>query len=280
MNTLEIVLSSLTLLSLLVLCANVLTRKVVRILPFFAIYSFVVLVDVATVWLIYEHFGFNSVTAYYSFWVSILLNAIARSLAIAEICRYGLRAYRGIWALVWRVLTMLSILLVARTIFDARGLPNRVAIYGTTVDRDLALASIVILLVLLLFRNYYGIALEPLQREIAFGICFICVVDVIGNTVLRNIFTGYLLSFFMANQEAVRSALNPIFQRVSDLWGIVHLFSFMFTIGIWCFAIRKPLPVPKDKPELLPSEIYRDLSPAINMRLASFNSRMVELLKP
>jgi hypothetical protein len=280
MNTLELVLSSLTLLSLFVLCAIILTRKVVSILPFFTIYSFVLLVDMVVVWLIYEHFGFNSLTAYYSYWVSILLHAVARSLAIAEMCRYGLRAYRGIWALVWRVLAILSILLVARTVFDARGVPNRVAIYGTTVDRDLALASIVILLVLLLFRNYYGIALEPLQREIALGICFICIVDVIGNTVLRNIFTSYLVSFFLANQETVRSALNPIFQRVSDLWGIIHLFSFMFTVGIWCHALRKPLPVRQASPVLLPSNVYRDLSPAINMRLASFNSRMVELLKP
>ncbi|HTC63429.1 MAG TPA: hypothetical protein VK709_11345 [Candidatus Saccharimonadales bacterium] len=238
------------------------------------------LVDMVVVWLIYEHFGFNSLTAYYSYWVSILLHAVARSLAIAEMCRYGLRAYRGIWALVWRVLAILSVLLAARTIFDARGVPNRVAIYGTTVDRDLALASIVILLVLLLFRNYYGITLEPLQREIALGICFICIVDVIGNTVLRNIFTSYLVSFFLANQETVRSALNPIFQRVSDLWGIIHLFSFMITVGIWCYALRKPLPARQEMPAMLPSSVYRDLSPAINMRLASFNSRMVELLKP
>jgi hypothetical protein len=105
-------------------------------------------------------------------------------------------------------------------------------------------------------------------------------VDVIGNTVLRNIFTSYLVSFFLANQETVRSALNPIFQRVSDLWGIIHLFSFMITIGIWCYALRKPLPARQEMPAMLPSNVYRDLSPAINMRLASFNSRMVELLKP
>lgn len=280
MNTLELVLSSLILLSLLVLCAFVLARKVMHILPFFAIYSFALLVDMVVVWLIYEYFGFNSLTAYYSFWVSILLNAVARSFAIGEVCRHGLRAYQGIWGLVWRVLATLSILLVARTIFDARQEPNRVAIYGTTADRDLALASIIILLVLLLFRNYYGIVLEPLQKGIALGICFISIVDVIGNTVLRNIFTSSLLSFFLANQEKVRSALNPSFQRVSDLWGIIHLFSFMFTIGIWCFALRKPLPARQDSPALLPSEVYRKLSPAINMRLASFNTRILELLKP
>jgi hypothetical protein len=31
---------------------------------------------------------------------------------------------------------------------------------------------------------------------------------------------------------------------------------------------------------LLPADVYRELSPAINMRLATFNSRLVELLKP
>ncbi len=50
------------------------------------------------------------------------------------------------------------------------------------------------LALLLLFRNYYGIALEPLQRAIAVGICFICIVDVIGNTILKDIFTGYLFT--------------------------------------------------------------------------------------
>ena len=60
----------------------------------------------------------------------------------------------------------------------------------------------VILAVLLLIRKYYGLSLEPLQRAIAAGICFICAVDVIGNTILRNLFTGYLFSWFFANQQA------------------------------------------------------------------------------
>ena len=127
---------------------------------------------------------------------SVLLNAAVRSLAIAELCRYGLRAYRGIWALVWRVLAALSILLFAHAAIDAWGQPNRLAIYGADARSRSRIASMAILAVLLLIRNYYGLSLEPLQRAIAAGICFICAVDVIGNTILRNLFTGYLFSCF------------------------------------------------------------------------------------
>jgi hypothetical protein len=98
--------------------------------------------------------------------------------------------------------------------------------------------------------------------------------------VLRNIFTGYFLSFFMASQVAVWSAMSAQVERINDLWSTIHLAAFMSTIGIWCFALRKPLPARQESPVMLPSEVYRDLSPAINMRLASFNTRMVELLKP
>jgi hypothetical protein len=31
---------------------------------------------------------------------------------------------------------------------------------------------------------------------------------------------------------------------------------------------------------MLPADVYREMSPAINMRLATFNNRLVELLKP
>jgi hypothetical protein len=280
MNLLERVLSWSTLSFLIVLCGFVFARKVQRILPLFAAYTCVLLTCMIGVWLTYEYFGFSSPISIYAYRGSILLYAAARSLAIVELCRYGLRAYRGIWALVWRVLTALSILLLSHAAMDAWGQPNQFAIYGMTLDRDLAFASIVILAVLLLFRNYYGVALEPLQRAIAVGICFICAVDVIGNTIVRNLFTGYLFSFFLTTQKALWPALEPQVQRVNDLWSTVHLFSFMFSMGIWCYALRKPVPAPSESPVLLPAEVYRELSPAINVRLGAFNDRMVELLKP
>ena len=280
MNHLESFLSWSTISFEIVLCSFVFTRNVKRILPLFAVYACVLLSCGIGLLFTYEFFGFSSLTSYYVYWGTILLSAVARSLAIAELCRFGLRGYRGIWALVWRVLMVLSILLLARAASDAWGQPNRVAIYGTTLDRDLALASIVILAVLLLIRNYYGLALEPLQRAIAAGICFICAVDVIGNVILRNLYTGSLFSWFLTSQKSLWPALRPQIMWVNDIWSTIHLLSFMFSMGIWCFALRKPLPAPSESPVLLPVEVYREMSPAINMRLATFNDRLVELLKP
>jgi hypothetical protein len=280
MNQLESFLSWSTTLFVILLCGLVFTRKVERKLPLFATYSCTLLTSVIGVWLTYEYFGFSSFTSYYVYWGSVLVVAVARSLAIAELCRFGLGAYRGIWALVWRVLTALSVLLLAHAAWDAWGQPNRVAIYGTTLDRDLDFASIVILAVLLIIRNYYGLVLEPLQRAIAIGISLICTVDVFGNTILRSLYTGYLFSWFLTSQNALWPALRPQYMRVNDIASTVHLFFFMGSMGIWCYALRKPLPAPSESPVLLPAAVYREMSPAINMRLATFNDRLVELLKP
>jgi hypothetical protein len=280
MNHLETILLWSTLSFEIVLCRFVFVRNAQRILPFFATYVCVCLTSTIGLWLSYKYWGFNSDSSYFTYWGTSLMNAVARSLAIAELCRYGLRAYRGIWALVWRALAALSIFLFVHATVDAWGQPNGVAIYGTTLDRDLALASITILAVLFLIRKYYGLAIEPLQRIIAAGICFVCIIDVIANTVLRNLLTGYLYSFFSISEKALWPALKPQVQHAADLWSTIHLICFMFTIGIWCYALRKPLPAPSESPVLLPSEVYRKMSPAINMRLSAFNNRLVELLKP
>jgi hypothetical protein len=280
MNHLESILYWSTLSFEIVLVGFVFARKVQRILPLFAAYACVLLTCEIGLWLTYKYFGFTSSISPSAYWGSIVLTAAARSLAIAELCRYGLRAYLGIWAFIWRVLTALSILLLVHVARDAWGQPNGVAIYGATLDRDLALASIFILAVLLLIRNYYGLVLEPLQRAIAVGICFICAIDVIGNTILRNLYTGYLFSWFSTSQKDLWPALKPQIDRVNDLWSTVHLVCFMCSMGIWCYALRKPVPAPLETPVLLPAEVYRELSPAINLRLTTFNDRMVELLKP
>jgi hypothetical protein len=240
----------------------------------------VVLFSTIGVWVIYNYFGFDSPYSIRAYWSSALLNATARSLAIAELCRYGLRAYRGVWALVWRVLLVLSIVLLFHVTIDAWGQPNGVAIYGATLDRDFALASIVILAALLLIRNYYGLSIEPLQKALAGGICFICTVDVIGNSLLRKLYTGILYSWFLTSRKAQWPELSSRVQRVDDIWSVVHLLCFMSVMGIWCYALREPLGAPSSSPILLPAEAYQELSPAINLRLASFNNRLVELLKP
>jgi hypothetical protein len=53
----------------------------------------------------------------------------------------------------------------------------------------------------------------------------------------------------------------------------------IISISIWCYALRKPLPAPAKDPVLLPAEVYRELSPAVNLRLRAFNDRLMGLLK-
>src|SRR5271169_6309748 len=134
MNHLESILSWSTISFEIVPCEFVFVRKVHRILPFFAVYAYGVLACTIGVWLTYEYFGISSPISTYAYWGSVALNAVTRSLAIGELCRYGLRAYRGIWALVWRVLTALLVLLFAHAARDAWGQPDGVAIYGATLD--------------------------------------------------------------------------------------------------------------------------------------------------
>jgi hypothetical protein len=280
MNHLEIFLSLASLSFQIVLCVFVFARKAQGILPLFATFAYVLLA--CTICLLFTslYFGFESPPAYYGFWASLFLFVTTRSLAIAELCRYGLRNYRGIWALGWRVLTALSVFLAAHAAINAWGQPNGIAIYWASFARDFALASLIILAVLFLFRNYYGLALDGPPRLIAVGICFTCAVDAIGNTILLNSFKGYLFPWFLEGQRTLWPAMESLVRRVDDIWSTVHLVAFMFSMGIWCYALRKPLAEPSKSAALLPAEVYRGMSPAINMRLATFNNRLAELLKP
>jgi hypothetical protein len=280
MNHLERLHYCLTFGSEIGLCVFVFTRRVERILPCFAAYIAVLTASTLGLMLAYESFGFRSATSYYFYWTTELVSMIARSLAIIELCRCGLRAYRGIWTLVGTVLFILAPLFLAHATADAWGQPDRLAIYGLTLERDVDISSIIVLIVLLLIRKYYGITLESLQRTIAFGICFFCIADLLNNTILRNLYTGDLFFWFSTNHMSLWPALRAQIERVSDLYGTIRVTTFMISVGIWCYALRKPLPALEKAPELLPAEVYGALSPAVNLRLRAFNDRLLEMLKP
>jgi hypothetical protein len=229
---------------------------------------------------IYLLFGFQSATYYYADWFTIGVDLLARTLAIVELCRYGLRAYRGVWALAWRILIALAVFLLAHAAVDAWGQPNRVAIYGLTIERDVDILAIGLLIVLLAIRNYYGLSLDPLQTHIAGGILLLCVVDIANNTVVRDLFAGNLFTWFSTAHSALWASMRPQVERANEWWNTIRFSTFMISMSIWCYALRKPLPAPANQPVLLPAEVYNELSPAVNLRLRSFNDRLVEMLKP
>jgi hypothetical protein len=163
---------------------------------------------------------------------------------------------------------------------DAWGQVGGIAICGLTIERDIAISSIVILLAMLLIRNYYGLTLEPLHMWIAIGMCVVSIIDVMNNTILRDLFTGHLFFWFFGRYASSWPGMRSQIQSANLWWGTVRTSAFIISIGIWCFALRKPLPAPAQEPDLLPAEVYGTLSPAINLHLRAFNDRLLEMLKP
>ena len=264
----------------IVLCVLLYSRNLQRRLPFFTAYITWLVTKTLALQFVYQHYGFLSPVAYYASWFTSGVDLIARSLAIAELCRYELRAYRGIWALTWRALAVLALLLLGHAAVDAWGQPDRLVIYGLTLGRDLGISSIVILLAVLIVSNYYGLSLDPVQEWIAVGMFFFCAVEVVNNSMLRETFTTHLFPWFFSRYMDSWSAMRPAVERANASWSAIRSYAFIVSMSIWCFALRKPLPAPVRDPLLLPNEIYGELSPAINLHLRAFNDRLQEILKP
>ena len=279
MTHLDLILSWSTLGFEAILLSLVYARGVQGRLPFFAAYATVLITNSLLMVAAYLYFGFQSASSYYAGWITIGIDVLARSLVVAELCRYELRAYRGIWALTWRALIVLGVFLVAHATVDAWGQPNRIAIYGLVIERDVDISAVIILTALLLIRNHYGFSLDPLSKSIAAGILFLCAVDTLNNTLLRDAFSEYLSFWFFTKYTPFWAEMKSEVARVNDLWNSIRFSTFMISMGIWCLALRKPLPALGKEPVLLPAEVYRELSPALNLRLRAFNDRLQELLK-
>jgi len=256
------------------LCVFVYGRHLERRLPYFAVYATTMLIWSLVLSVVFWRFGFRSLTAYYTSCTAIAAVVLARSSCIVELCRQALRAYRGIWALAWRILALLTLSFCVHAALDARGQPNWIAVYQLTIERDIAVSSVVILIVLFLITDYYRIPWEPLQKWIALGIAFFCLIEFVNNTVLRELFIKSLMPW------SPWSAMKDQVNHVNSVWNAVYVSATVVTLGMWCFLLRKPLPEPSRVPVLLPSEIYQELSPAVNLRLRAFNDRLQEMLKP
>jgi hypothetical protein len=279
MNHFELILSGVALGSQAIFCSLVYLRKVQSRLPFFVAYATILIVGDLSAQLVYYRFGFRSSAAYYAFWVVTGGIGLAQGFAIAELCRYTLRAYHGIWALAWRILVVMAAAFFLDAALDAWGQPQRVEIYGLTLERDIALGTIVILLAMLLFHKYYHLRLEPLHKWIALGMIVISAVNVFNNTLLQNTFTHWLSFWFFTKYSSLWSGISSQVAQAKDLWNAIRTSGLIGSIAIWCFALRKPLPVPASAPVLLPKEVYAEFSPAVNLRLRAFNDRLLELLK-
>jgi hypothetical protein len=254
----------------ILLCILVYARHLQRRLPFFAAYATTILVTNLGTTLVFAYFGFQTSVSYYAWWIAVAATLLTRSFAIAELCGDTLRAYRGIWALAWRLLGLMTVGFLVHAAIDAQGQPHWFETYGLTMERDIEIASVVILVAMLLVGAYYRLPLEPLQKWLVTGLCLFCVIQFVNSTFFRDFFIQA-----MSSRAAMKAQMN----QMTDLWNTVYIAASSLCIGIWCFALRKPVAEPAKEPVLLPAELYRELSPEINLQLRAFNDRLLELLK-
>ena len=237
-------------------CACAFRRRLYLRLPFFTIYLALVLARTLFGWLVYSAWGYESRIAFYFFWVSQAMLVAARAAAIAEIAWRALRDYRGIWALAWRLLCGIALLLLVNAALDAHASKSRIATFVLSAERGLELAAAVVLLTLLFVSGYYGIRLEPVQRMVALGLGFYSTIQVLNNSIASE----WLSQFF-------------------HWWASIRMISFQVALLIWWWALRKPLPAVTAAPVLLSQNVYDELTPQINHRLRLLNQRLLEILK-
>jgi len=247
------------------LCILVYARHLHRRLPFFAIYATTILVTSLGTTFVFAYFGFRTAISYDAVSIASATTLLTRSFAIAELCRDTLRAYRGIWALAWRLLGLMTVGFLVHAAIDAQGQPHWLVSYRLTIERDIEISSAAILIAMLLVGSYYRLPVPSVTKWIVGGMCLYCVIQFVNSTVFRN----------FAVQVATMAQVN----LMNDLWNTVYIGASSVCIGMWCFALRKPLAEPAQEPVLLPAEFYQQLSPEINLQLRSFNDRLLELLK-
>jgi hypothetical protein len=230
-------------------------RGNVRALPFFSLYLVVNLLQALFLHFTQEDFTSKTwaQTSPLSFalaWGSEAVVMCARALAVAELCRLFFAGYRGIWSLAWRVLLGCASLVLLYSAVVSRHKWSW-AILGASRALELAIATVIV--VLFVFLRHYHVVVQPALGALALGFCFYSCVAVLNNTLLERWLTQYVA-----------------------VWNLLSVITFMATLLVWAWALRKTIPLPSADPVLLPGSVYQQLSPEVNLRLRLLNERLCQ----
>ena len=240
----------------LLLCSLLLRRKTYREIPFFSALVFLATVRTLSWWWIYHDPTLEPGMVFNFYWVTQLLNVAARGLAAAEVCWLTLRGHRGVWALAWRLLAGVGVVLAVFAGVAAWQNTQWIDAVALRAERGLELAVAGLLLALLAVSRYYGIRVQATTKYIAMGLGFHAAIQVINN-----------------------SFMYAWFQNFFPWWASIRVLSFDLALLIWCWGLRSPVKVAEPEPVLLEPQVYDELAPQVNYRLRELNSRLLEMLK-
>jgi hypothetical protein len=207
----------------------------------------------ASVYFIYRHWGYSSVTARRIAWAMLFVVICARALAVAEVCKRLPGRYRVIWALAWRIFLASAALVL---LYSAAAGRHRWELALPSAQRGLELAIATVIVLLLLFIRYYAVHADPADLSLAVGLCLYSCFNVLNNTILEH----YLYSYVV-------------------LWNVLGLLLFFVSLSVWAWALRRPQPAANTREALHAPGIYQSITPQINARLRSLNEQLSHFWK-
>lgn len=235
----------------LAILVSMAARKNFRQFPFFFSYIFLDLVQSAALVTGYVHWGFAGALTERFAWGTQAIVLCARALAVGEICWHVLGQYSGVWGLVRRILVLCAAGIAVYSIYWAGWKWDQTVLRA---EIGLELAISVVIVVLFLFARYYEIIAEPAVRALAIGFL--------------------LFSSFRAVNDTI---LVDRLARYENLWRLLAILAFSASVCLWLSVLRKPLPASAKRPAMLSGEIYRTLTPEVNLRLRRLNEQLSKL---
>jgi hypothetical protein len=202
---------------------------------------------------LYRHFGYRNENSRIAAWTVQAVVTLLRCVAVLEVCRHVFAGYRGIWALIWRVLLFSVPLVIVLTMVSSTSRLDTRIFYA---DLAASLAISMVIVAVVLFARFYQVeALEP-TRSIGIGFFLFSCFTLINNTVLETLWSAY-----------------------GGMWAFLGTCAFIACLLVWGWALRNA-PVVVEAPQLIPADVYRELSPEVNRRLSALNDRLRSLDRP
>jgi len=234
----------------------VVTRRHFRAIPLFSLYVALNLCQAAFLYFVYSQFGFTSLIAHKSSWLSELIVLIAQALAATEILHRVLRHYAGIWALAWRLVALAAVLVISYVLASVKLSPEWSLMI---LNRGYHLTFAVTLISCLFLVRFYSIPIDPLYKTLMGGFCFLSCTIVAANTLLQVLFVRH-------------------FPNADVTWNYLEMVVFAGVQIAWAVALRHPARV-QDKPTMLNSSNYDRLSTDVNSRLRALNDVLSKFLR-
>jgi len=226
-------------------------RRNERRFPLFTVYVAAAMLQSIAQFVIYKYWGFGSRRTLVISWSVQGLVIVFRLLAVLELCRLVFHGYRGIWVVISRALILLfAVVACSAMLLGRRG--SGLEVLHADGATGVALAAAVV--GLFLMARYYEVqAREPISA-MAVGFFLYSCFTMLNDTVLEAWLSSY-----------------------AQLWNFLSILAFIGTLLVWSWALRRAYPEAEFTPELLPSAVYRTLSPEVNLRLRMLNERLSRL---